>query len=310
MIKLLDLNEEQYNDIEQLSSLGYTNEEIALYIDVDKDEFTLAANNSDNKINYHLRRGILLQNANAQMALQKSASKGDDKALKLLQTLRYDRSFEVAKRDILHNCEVSDEVFARLENYIQQGSLESLKPDEQLYIETLTIINSMRRKYGRPATIKFLQRAPFNLKYAKARDMYEHAINVFYVDDKDEKKEMRNLKDQQLEDAAAERLRMAKAPADFETYAKLIKLSAEIRQLHLPDAPEVPKGVFDKPIEIFALDPNAIGIDKPDRNALARQIDTIPGATEAEKRRAAMDAGVSNINIEDYFREYEEDSEY
>ncbi|MGL5682568.1 MAG: hypothetical protein ACRDDZ_05860 [Marinifilaceae bacterium] len=303
---VVSLTEDNLVEIERLSSLGYSTEEMALYFDVDKIAFDDAANTDGTDINYHIRRGLLITKAKEQMAIQQSAEHGDEKAIKALSAVRYRREFNIARRDILYNCEVSEDVYRRLENFIQAGKLDDLSTDEQLYIETLTIVNSMRRKYGRSATIKFLQSKPFNLPYARARDMYEHAINLFYTDNKVEKKALRNLKAQQLEDAADMLLRVAKEPADFEVYAKLIKQSAEIRQLHLPDPPEVPKGVFDKPIKIFALDPNAIGIAKPDRNALARQIDTIPGATEADKRRAAMDAGVIQPNIDEYLESNED----
>ena len=77
----------------------------------------------------------------------------------------------------------------------------------------------------------------------------------------------------------------AKEPSDFEIYGKLIKLSAEILQLNQPDPPEIPKGTYDRPYRVFTLDPKLIGMDRPDRNLLARQIDEIIGATEAEKQK-------------------------
>ena len=102
------------------------------------------------------------------------------------------------------------------------------------------MINSMLRKFGRVKTIKFFCKKPFEFTYAQSRDMYEQAINLFYVDSKVEKKAMRNLKAEQLEEAAEMVREMATKPEDFEVYGKLMKLSAEIRQLNLPDPPEVP----------------------------------------------------------------------
>lgn len=83
--------------------------------------------------------------------------------------------------------------------------------------------------------------------------MYEHSINLFYSDSKIEKKALRNLKAQQLEDAAKMVLDTAKEPSDFEIYGKLIKLSAEILQLNQPDPPEIPKGTYDRPYRVLLL---------------------------------------------------------
>lgn len=165
----------------------------------------------------------------------------------------------------------------------------------------------MRRKYGRAETIKFFCKAPFNFTYAQSRDMFEHSINLFYIDNKIEKKALRNLKAQQLEDAADMLLRTARFPKDFEVYAKLIKLSAEIRQLNLPDPPEMPKDTYNKPYRVYTFDPNLIGVERVDRNILARQIDSITGITEAEKQKVKADACVETIPLENILDEYEEE---
>ena len=169
------------------------------------------------------------------------------------------------------------------------------------------MMNAMRRKYGRAKTIKFFCKPPFSFSYAQSRDMFEQAINLFYVDSKVEKKALRNLKAEQLEEAAEMVREMATKPEDFEVYGKLMKLSAEIRQLNLPDPPEMPKGTFDRPYKVYTLDPALIGINKPDRNELARQIDSIVGATEAEKEKAKRDAGIDVIPFDEMLDEYEEE---
>ena len=100
-------------------------------------------------------------------------------------------------------------------------------------------------------------------------------------------------------------------PKDFEIYGKLMKLSAEVRQLNLPDPPEVPKGTFDRPYKIYTLDPSLIGIEKPNRNELAKQIDAIVGATEAEKEKAKQDAAIVDvIPLNEILNEYEEETKH
>lgn len=305
----VSLSDVQYEELEKLSAMGYSNGDMALYFNVPASDFTLAAEHPEHPVNYHIRRGILVHQAAEQMAIMDSAESGNVQAVGVLSKVRYRRDFNIARRDILYQCEIDDNLLHRLESYIESGSISDLKPDEALYIEILTMMNNMRRKYGRASTIKFFCREPFKFSYSIARDMYEHAINLFYADSKIEKKALRNLKAQQLEDAADMVLAVAREPADFETYGKLIKLSAEMKQLNIPDAPEVSPGTFDKPYKVYTLDPTFIGIDKPNRNQLAKQIDSIVGASEAEKQRVKFEAGIEDvIPFEDMLDEYEEEN--
>ena len=302
------LTEEKLEQLECLAALGYSVPDMAMYFNLPPDEFKADAENPDSKINYHIRRGILVNAAREQMGAMNNAEKGDTQAIRLLGKIRYRKNFETARRNILYDCEIDEKILHRLETYIESGSTIRLKPGEELYLEAMTLMNGMRRKYGRSKTIKFFCNAPFNLSYAQARDMYEHSINLFYSDSKIEKKALRNLKAQQLEDAAKMVLDTAKEPSDFEIYGKLIKLSAEILQLIQPDPPEIPKGTYDRPYRVFTLDPKLIGMDRPDRNLLARQIDEIIGATEAEKQKAKYDAGIEDIPFEDILNEYKEEN--
>lgn len=225
---VLTLPDDKYEELERLSALGYSEADMAMYFDVPGDDFSRAALDPESKINYHIRRGVLMSGALEQMGLLSDAEKGNVQAIQMLYKVRYRRQFEVAKREILYNLDIDEKVFQRLENYIESGSLGNLKPDEAIYIELLTMMNAMRRKYGRAKTIKFFCKPPFSFSYAQSRDMFEQAINLFYVDSKVEKKALRNLKAEQLEEAAEMVREMATKPEDFEVYGKLMKLSAEI----------------------------------------------------------------------------------
>lgn len=288
------LTEEKLEELERVAALGHTVEEMAMYFNLSVDLFSEDAADPNSKIGYHIRRGILVSKVKEQMGVMAGAEKGDIPSISALSKIRYRKDFNAARRDILLSDEIDDGLYHRLEAYIESGSIADLAPDESLYIEALALINSMRRKYGRVKTVKFFCKE-FNLPYKSAVNMYEHAINLFYIDSKVEKKALRNLKAQQLEDAADMILRTAKEPSDFESYAKLIKMSADIRQLNLPDAPEVPAGTYDRPFHVYTLDPEKIGIDKPDRNELAKQIDSIKNITEAEREKAKREANITDV---------------
>ncbi|HEY5508528.1 MAG TPA: hypothetical protein VIK29_07650, partial [Paludibacter sp.] len=82
--------------------------------------------------------------------------------------------------------------FDLLQDFIQGGSKEALSDDEQSYLDLLYLLNSLRRKYGKENAIAFIQHVPYSIPYAKARAMYDEAINLFYGDDGIEKQAHRN----------------------------------------------------------------------------------------------------------------------
>jgi len=232
----------------------------------------------------------------------------DPKSAAVMIQAIYKDEFDSARKEFTGS-DIPDEVFERLASYIESGCATNLSSGEQMYIEMLSLVNSMRRKYGRTNVMRFLQKSPYCMSYANARKMYEESINLFYSDTNVEKKAMRELKAQQLEDAAESLLAVAQSPKDYEVYERLVMSSAKLRQLDQPDPVEIPKATYQRPFKFYTLDPVRIGIDRPDRATVARQIDSISNATEMEKRRARQDAGIEDVNIGELIDAVKEESQ-
>ena len=97
---ILTLPDDKYEELERLSALGYSEADMAMYFDVPRDDFSRAALDPESKINYHIRRGVLMSGALEQMGLLSDAEKGNVQAIQMLYKVRYRRQFEVAKREI------------------------------------------------------------------------------------------------------------------------------------------------------------------------------------------------------------------
>ena len=95
---VLTLPDDKYEELERLSALGYSEADMAMYFDVPGDDFSRAALDPESKINYHIRRGVLMSGALEQMGLLSDAEKGNVQAIQMLYKVRYRRQFEVAKR--------------------------------------------------------------------------------------------------------------------------------------------------------------------------------------------------------------------
>ena len=156
-----------------------------------------------------------------------------------------------------------------LQDYIQSGCKEQLTPEEQEYYNALYAIVGIHRKYGRDQAINLLMHEPFNCSRPRAREMYNEAVNLFFLDDS-------------------------------------IEIQAwKVKQLDKEDPikREQPK---DKPIKVYTTDSNMIGIPSIDRKLLAQQIDSIPDISERDRERLKRDANIIETSFEEMLDDTQE----
>lgn len=186
--------------------------------------------------------------------------------------------------------------FDRLQDYLASGCSMELTDDEMGYYNALYALIGIQRKYGKDNAISFLMHDPFQVKRARAREMYNEAINLFFANDSIENNAHRNIMYDNLQKAAQVVLINAHSSKDMEVYGNLMIQAAKIKQLDKPD-PQKRKEVSDKPIKIYMLDTQAVGIPQVNRQLLAEQIDSIPDIPEREKVRLKRDAQVIDVDI-------------
>lgn len=97
----------------------------------------------------------------------------------------------------------------------------------------------------------------------------------------------------------------AKGAKDMEVYGNLITQAWKVKGLDKPDAAK-PIEIKDKPIKIYSLDSEAVGIPGVNRAQLAAQIDAIPDISEREKVRIKRDARVTDISFVEMIDDQEE----
>jgi hypothetical protein len=139
------LDEEREQELERLSALGYTPQEMAVYFDVDKAVFLQKALDVDDEVYYRIQRGKLMSAAKEQLALLESAEKGTIAAGERLSNIRRDRGWKMSKLDIFGGFE-DKRLIESIRDYIESGSINKLSKEEAIYIDALTLFNSMSRK--------------------------------------------------------------------------------------------------------------------------------------------------------------------
>lgn len=194
--------------------------------------------------------------------------------------------------------------FDTLQDYIASGCTMELTADELDYYNALYALVGINRKYGKDNAVAFLMHEPFNVERMRARKMYGEAINLFYLNDTIENNAHRNLMYDNLMKAAQVVLQNAVSSKDMEVYGNLNIQAAKIKQLDKPD-PVKPKEIDEKPIKIYDLNPEAVGLDTANRQILAAQIDSVD-LPEREKVRLRRDANIVDIDFEEMLNDQEE----
>ena len=194
--------------------------------------------------------------------------------------------------------------FDTLQDYIASGCTMELTADELDYYNALYALVGINRKYGKDNAIAFLMHEPFNVERLRARKMYSEAINLFYLNDTIENNAHRNMMFDNLMKAAQVVLQNAVSSKDMEVYGNLNIQAAKIKQLGKPD-PVKPKEIDEKPIKIYDLNPEAVGLDAANRQILAAQIDSVD-LPEREKVRLKRDANIVDIDFEEMLNDQEE----
>jgi hypothetical protein len=186
--------------------------------------------------------------------------------------------------------------FNDLQNYLQSSNKDDLDGERLQYYNALYTIIGLNRKYGRDNAIRTFMHPPFNCTRRVARRMYDEAINLFFESDDISNKAHRNLMFQQLQSAALVVLKTARTAKDMEVYGKLMKQASDIKGLDKPDEEqrELPPR---KPVVVWSLDPQQIGLQSEDRKLLAAQIDEIPDISVAEKERLKQESMAKEIDI-------------
>lgn len=299
------LDDERIEQLQQLGALGISPQKMAMYFDVDPVFFAQAALDPTSKINYYIERGRIMAVLDEELSMMTKASTGEVEHSKQLGNIRRDRGWQISKLDIFGGFS-SDKALGALQDFIQSGSTKTLKAEERHYLDSLGIINSLYRKYGRRNTVDFLNKS-FEIKMKRASELVDEAITLFYTDRKVEKNALRNLYAERIDDAALVVHANAISAAEWEIYTKMQVAAAKLRQLDVEDPPLPDAAGFAKPVRHYSLETKHVGLPEINRPRVGKQIDLLD-VPEREKVRLRSEAMIEYVKLEERLHELEEDS--
>ena len=73
--------------------------------------------------------------------------------------------------------------YQRIEQYIESNCTLKLSDEDAEYLNMLSLMQSMYRKYGQTNTLKFFQKEPYNMSYYTANEIFYESINLFYANE-------------------------------------------------------------------------------------------------------------------------------
>ncbi|MEN5085699.1 hypothetical protein ABE426_04415 [Sphingobacterium faecium] len=301
----LPLDDEDWDKLETLSALGYSNEKIATYFGIDKIIFKQIASDKNSMLAERLEAGKLKQDIDERLALYHVAANGDVPAQKQIHEIKRSRAFKISKMDIFGTFE-HQRILERLNDYIQDGkSIKDISVEEQLYIDSLIFIRDMDSIYGRRATVDFFVKH-FKLKHQRASEMYDEAVNLFYGDRNINKKALRHKFADRLEMAANVVMSNAETSKDWEVFGNLTKQASVLLELDKPDVNKLPKELYMPSVRVFSLNTELVGLPNINRNELAAEIDSLD-QPESVKSSLRQDAMIEPINLSSKFDVIEEE---
>lgn len=203
--------------------------------------------------------------------------------------------------------EIDDKKYDALINFIESGAKGDLSEEMVEYVELLDRIRGWHVRYkDRSTIVRMLQQPPYKLSYYLATKRYSDAINFFYLNNQIRKSAWRNVYAEKLDRAADLVLRTATCADDMKVYRGLIREASYWRELHKPDPENKDQDKFKKKYKIYTLNPERLGMERENRNLLAKHIDDLD-IPESAKQRARSDAGMKDTF--EIFSEEEESDE-
>jgi len=182
-----------------------------------------------------------------------------------------------------------------LQRFIASG--KTAFPDSfVVYLEILELVRSLYSKYNTKSFIvNLLSSKPYSLSKHKATKLFYDAINFFYSDNDVKKIAWKNIYAQHLDNLAY----YAIEKDDIDTARKCFMEAAKMRGVNDPDSDAIPDEMLSRPIIIYSMDPEQVGMQTASRHELGEFIDNLPEISERERVRIKSDAGVIDVKLFD-----------
>lgn len=300
------LDDERISQLESLAGLGYSLEEIAMYFDVDKVFFVQSALDVTSKVYYHIKRGQMMAVANAEIALLAASNGGDVPSMDQLGKIRRNKNWESSRLDIFGGI-LDKHLIEKIQNHLESGGKKGFdRADERLWFDGMTLAFHLQRKIGRRNTVSLFQKS-YDMKLTQASQLVDESIRLFYSDRFTDRKSLRHLLAENILEGSIVVRDNAESSTDWKVYTEMQLAAAKLLRLDEIEEDRLDDKLFQKPVRVYSLDVENVGLPAPNRQLLAQQIDSLE-VPEREKIRLRQEAMIDVILLEERLNGLEKES--
>lgn len=171
-------------------------------------------------------------------------------------------------------------------------------------LELMELVRSMYSKYETKAMIINTLMSPvYGISRNMANKIFVDALNFFYSDNKIKSDAWRQIYANKLEDLAA----YALACDDISQSRRCLTEAAKMRGVFDEKVQDIPDEMRQRPVIIYTINPEQLGLPRVNRQELAKMIDEIPDINDSDRKRVKRDAGVFEFQLFEESNETDQD---
>ena len=187
----------------------------------------------------------------------------------------------------------------QLRQLIETGNPSALPPEVVRQLELMELVRSMYSKYEtKTVIINTLMSPVYKLSRPQANKLFVDSLNYFYSDNKIKSDAWRQIYANKLEDLSA----YALACDDIAQSRRCLNDAAKMRGVFDEKVQEIPDELRQRPVVIYTINPEQLGLTRANRADLGKLIDEMPDISDDDRRRVKRDASGFEFTI------FEEDS--
>ena len=288
----MELTPGQIDHVEQLAAINYSVKQIAMYLDIDLNEFQKAFNVPDSPIRYHYERGRLITQAEIDKANLQRAKDGNMTSIQQWKKDATAQSLENLKKQVFYDEQQSE--YEQLQALVERGETGNMPEKVVLYYEQIDFIRSLYNKYeSKSYIINAVATQWPKLSRYQVTQLYYETLNFFNLDNQVKVEAWANIYADRLDNMA----RICYELNDFETARRLTMDSSKLRGVGKDKPHEVPDELLDRRPVFFTMKLKELGIPDANRHELAALIDNLP-ISEKQKGKYKREAMIEDVPFE------------
>lgn len=245
-----------------------------------------------------IRKGELEKRALVELKILQGAMAGNEDDVATYRTMMRDKSFALSKLDLFGGTD-DESLWQRIQDYIAKGSPGTLSAREQNYLDLLNLVFSLDGRFGKRKVIQFLIKEPFGFSHAQAANLYAESVELYHCNRKVSREALRDKTADMFDTLYHAAVAAAKTAADYMAAAEILTRKAKVLRLDQEEVPKLDPAVYWRQPVILSLDAASIGMQRADRNQLAKIVDKF-GLPSGEKDRLLVEIGYKDMEVEKY----------